>query len=420
MTHAAHIAHLTHAAIELMDERDPLADLREQFIIPGGVIYLDGNSLGALPKSVPARMKQAIEQEWGIGLIRSWNDADWYLAPQRVGALIAGLIGAQPTEVIVCDSTSVNVFKVLVAACRMRPDRSVIVSERGNFPTNAYITAEVARLMGKTVVFVEPSEVDDAIESAGDDLVAVQLTEVNFKTASRYDMAAITERVHALGGCVVWDLCHSAGVLPVDLNGCDVDFAVGCTYKYLNGGPGSPAFLFAAERHLHQVDQPLPGWHGHARPFEFVQDYEPDPGIARMLTGTASQLGLLALEAALGVFAGLDMHVVRAKSVALTGLFISLVDTELAEFGFTVESPRDGTVRGSHVSLAHEHAYAITQALIARGVIGDFRAPNLLRFGFAPLYLRYGDVWNAVAIMRNVMTTAAWDAPEFLAKKAVT
>ena len=405
---------------EQMDALDSLAGVRALFVLPDDVIYLDGNSLGALPVEVPGRMRLAIEQEWGVGLVRSWNYADWYAAPQRVGGMIARLIGADAAEVIVCDSTSVNLFKVLMAACRLRPGRSVIVSELGNFPTNAYITSEVARLAGATAVFAEPAGVPAAIDAAGADLVAVQLTEVNYKTALRYDMAAVTAQAHAVGGLAVWDLCHSVGVLPVDLHGCAADFAVGCTYKYLNGGPGSPAFVFVAERHLVHLDQPLRGWHGHARPFDFAEQYEPDPGIAQMLTGTVPQLGVLALEAALGVFDGLDMELIRAKSVSLTDLFIDLVDARLGEWAFTVASPRNGGQRGSHVSLAHEQAYAVTQALIARGVIGDFRAPNLLRFGFSPLYVRHVDVWDAVDIIRDVMTTAEWDHPTFHARKSVT
>ena len=405
---------------EQLDLADPLASLRDLFVLPEGVIYLDGNSLGALAKSVPARMQRAVEQEWGQGLIRSWNDADWYPAPFRVGATIAALIGAQADEVVVCDSTSVNLFKVMIAAARMQPGRSTIVADSGNFPTNAYITSEVARFAGATVLFVEQSEVAAAIDSAGSDLAFVQLTEVNFKTAELYDMAAITAQVHAYGGLAVWDLCHSAGVLPVDLRGCNADFAVGCTYKYLNGGPGSPAFVMVAERHLAAVDQPLPGWHGHVHPFDFAQTFQPDPGIGRMLTGTAPQLGLLALEAALQVFDGVDMHAVRCKSISLTDLFITLIDVELDGHGFAVVSPRDGARRGSHVSLSHADAYPITQALIAKGVIGDFRAPDLLRFGFSPLYSSHAEVWDAVATLRRLMETGCWDAPSFHARKLVT
>lgn len=403
-----------------LDDHDPLAGARDQFVLADDLIYLDGNSLGALPKAVPERMRRAVELEWGVGLIRSWNDADWYPAPQRVGATIARLIGAADSEVIVCDSTSVNLFKVLMAACRLQPGRSVIVSELGNFPTNAYITTEVARLCGARAVFADPADLPAAIEDAGDDLVVVQLTEVNYRTARRYDMGAITSQVHAHGGVMAWDLCHSVGVHPVDLRGCRADFAVGCTYKYLNGGPGAPAFVFVAERHLAHLDQPLQGWHGHAHPFDFAQQYAPDPGIARMLTGTASQLGLLALEAALEVFDGIDMGLVRAKSTSLTELFIELVDARLGEWGFEVVTPRERDRRGSHVSLAHERAYAITQALIARGVIGDFRAPDLLRFGFSPLYVRHVDVWDAVEILRDVMITRAWDDPVLIARKSVT
>jgi kynureninase len=403
-----------------MDALDALASLRELFTLPAGVVYLDGNSLGALPKSVPDRMRDVIENEWGVGLIRSWNAADWYQAPVRVGATIARLVGAQPDEVVVCDSTSVNLFKVLMAAIRMRPGRSTIVSELDNFPTNAYITSEVAKLTDTTVVFAEHSDVVSAIEAAGDDLAAVQLTEVNFRTAQRYDMSHVTAMTHQQGGLAVWDLCHSAGVSPVALNDCHVDFAIGCTYKYLNGGPGSPAFLYVSKRHHDSIDQPLPGWHSHAKPFDFSQDYQPNPGIAQMLTGTAPQLGLLALESALTVFDGVDMRAVQAKSSALTDYFIALADAELAVHGFEVASPRDSFLRGSHVSLVHDQGYAVIQALIARGVIGDYRTPNLLRFGFAPLYLRFVDVYDAVAALRDVMETQAWNSPEFLTRKAVT
>ena len=410
----------TRADAERLDEADPIGHLREHFFLPDGVIYLDGNSLGPLPTAVPERVRVALELEWGVGLIRSWNDANWYPAPLRVGSKIAALVGAGSHEVVVCDSTSVNLFKVLVAACRLREDRSVIVAERGNFPTNAYITSAVGDMVGRRVVFVDPADVPTAIAEAGGDLAAVQLTEVNFKTAQKYDMASITQQVHAQGGLMIWDLCHSVGALDVRLNDSDADFAVGCTYKYLNGGPGSPAFVFVAERHLAGLEQPLQGWHGHARPFDFAQEYEAKPGIERMLTGTASQLGMIALEAALEVFDGIDMQAVRTKSLALTSSFIEGVDTELAGCGFIVVSPREQTLRGSHVSLAHEHAYPITQALIARGVIGDFRAPDLLRLGFAPLYLRHVDVWDALSIIRQVMTARSWDQPEFHERKAVT
>ena len=402
------------------DLQDTLAAKRRAFAIPPDVIYLDGNSLGPLVASVAPRMSRAVETEWGQGLIRSWNDAAWYPAPLRVGARIATLVGAQPHEVVVCDSTSVNLFKILVAALRMRPGRKIIVGETGNFPTDMYVADGVASLMGAELRCVHPEEVETAIAEAGANLAAVALTEVNYKTGRLHDMANINNAVHAVGGLVVWDLCHSAGTLPVQLNACEADFAVGCGYKYLNGGPGAPAFAFVAERHLAELQQPIHGWHGHAAPFAFKAQYVPHPGIDRMLVGTASQLGLIALEEALTAFDGVDLRQLRRKGMDLCDLFIELVDQELGGFGFGLASPRDAARRGSQVSLTHEQGYPIMQALIARGVIGDFRAPDILRFGFAGLYVRYVDVWDAVAILKDTMTSGAWDQPEYQAQKAVT
>ncbi|WP_418126243.1 kynureninase [Variovorax sp. 160MFSha2.1] len=398
-----------------LDSEDPLSAHRARFQLPQGVIYLDGNSLGALPKSVQQRLREAVEVEWGDGLIRSWNDADWYPAPQRVGSRIARLIGAGAREVIAADSTSVNLFKVLCAALRMRPGRKVILGEKDNFPTDAYIASGVSSLMGAQFRAVEASDVLDAIDET---VAIVSLTHVNYRTGRLYDMAAITARAHEVGALVVWDLCHTAGAMPCDLNGCGADFAVGCGYKYLNGGPGAPAFVFVAERHQEALDQPLSGWHGHAKPFEFVQQYQPATGIDRMLVGTAPQLGLIALEEALHAFDDVDMAALRRKSERMTELFIELVDQELD--GFTVATPREAALRGSQVSLAHEHGYAIMQVLIERGVIGDFRAPNILRFGFAVLYLRFADVWDAVAQIKDVMTTGAWKSDRYMVRKAVT
>ena len=398
-----------------LDADDPLATCRERFSLPPGVIYLDGNSLGALPKSVAPRLARAVEQEWGVGLIRSWNDAAWYPAPQRVGARIAQLVGAATDEVICADSISVNLFKVLVAALRMRSGRTRILGEAGNFPTDAYIASGVAELMAAEFVAVDPADVLGAIN---EHVAIVSLTHVHYKTGRVYDMAAITERAHAVGALVVWDLAHTGGAMPCDLNGCKADFAVGCGYKYLNGGPGAPAFVFVAQRHQANVQQPLTGWHGHAQPFNFTQVYAPAAGIDRMLVGTASQLGLIALEAALEAFDGVDMQLLRRKSLALTDLFIALVDQELSGFGLA--TPREAELRGSQVSLTHPEGYAIMQALIARGVIGDYRAPDILRFGFTPLYVGFVDVWNAVATLKDVMATAAWNTPAFRQRKAVT
>ena len=400
-----------------LDAADPLAHCRARFQLPADTIYLDGNSLGAMPGNVPARMKRALEQEWAHGLIRSWNDADWYPAPQRTGDKIARLIGAGQGEVIVADSTSVNLFKVLVAATRMRPRRGTILAERTNFPTDVYVASSVAEMTGCELRCVDP---DDVLAAIDESVAIVSLTQVNYKTGKLYDMEAVTRRAHEAGALIVWDLCHSAGAMPVHLNGCEVDFAVGCGYKYLNGGPGAPAYVFVAARHLDAVRQPLTGWHGHAKPFDFTHDYAPHPSIDRMLTGTAPQLGVIALESALDAFDGVDLDALRAKSTALGDLFIELTDQELAGLGCTLASPRDARERGSQVSLAHEQGYAIMQALIARNVIGDFRAPDILRFGFAPLYVRYVDIWDTVAALKDIIGTGVWNAEEFLTRKSVT
>ena len=399
-----------------LDREDPLAPLREAFTLPEGVVYLDGNSLGALPSGVPGRMRRAVEHEWGQGLIRSWNDAGWYAAPRRAGARIAQLIGARPHEVVVCDSTSVNLFKVLVAALRKQAGRAVAVAEKGDFPTDVYVAEGVA----PELHCVAPDALPEAIRAAGARLALLLLTQVNYRTGRLHDMAALTRLAHDHGGLAVWDLSHSAGAMPVDVNGCGVDFAVGCGYKYLNGGPGAPAYVFVAERHHADLRQPIQGWFGHAAPFGFEHRYRPAPDIGRMLAGTPPQLSLIALEEALEAFEGVDLEALRRKSVSLCELFIELVETELAGAGFRLASPRESRLRGSQVSLGHEQGYAIMQALIARGVIGDFRAPDILRFGFVPLYVRHVDVWNAVAVLKDVMVSRAWDRPEFRELKPVT
>ena len=400
-----------------LDAADKLAGCRARFALPAGTIYLDGNSMGAMPAKVPARMKVAIEHEWAEGLIRSWNDADWYPAPQRTGDRIARLIGAGQGEVIVADSTSVNLFKVLVAATRMRPGRGVILAERTNFPTDVYIAESVAEMTGCELRCVDPEEVMSAID---ENVAIVSLTHVNYKPGKRYDMEAMTRRAHEAGALVVWDLCHTAGAMPVYLNRCEVDFAVGCGYKYLNGGPGAPAFVFVASRHLEHVRQPLSGWHGHAQPFAFTHEYAPHAGIDRMLTGTAPQLGLISLESALEAFDGVDMEALREKSVSLGDLFIALAEQELAGLGFTLATPRDAEQRGSQVSLRHAGGYAIMQALIARNIIGDFRAPDILRFGFAALYVRHVDIWDTIAALKDIVTSEAWNTEAFRTRKSVT
>ena len=408
---------MTRDDAQVLDARDPIRHLRDRFHLPEGVLYLDGNSLGALPKSVAPRLAAAIEKEWGRGLIRSWNDADWYRAPQRVGAKIAKLIGAASDEVIVTDSTSVDLFKVLAAALRMRPGCSKILGVEGDFPTDAYIANGVAAFSGARFVRVDAADLVPAIDH---DVAIVSLTHVNYKSGFIHDIPAITKAAHAKGALIVWDLSHSAGIMPLALNEAEADFAVGCGYKYLNGGPGAPAYVFVAKRNQHEFEHPLTGWFGHKDPFAFAPEYIPARGMDKLLTGTPPILSLLALDAALDAFDGVDMNAVRAKTQSLTQLFIDLAEARLMRHGFKLASPRNASERGAQVSLAHRDGYAIMQALIARGVIGDYRAPDTVRFGFAPLYTRHVDVFDAVAVIDEVMSTRAWDKPEFAAKKAVT
>jgi kynureninase len=414
------------------DAADPLAAHRNAFALPDGVIYLDGNSLGPLPRATPARLREVVDREWGEGLVRSWNTAGWIDAPRRIGARIARLVGASANELICADSTSVNLFKVLAAALALqtaRPQvstnkRRVILSERRNFPTDLYIAQGLADLLGgrHALKLVEFDEVAAAI----DERVAVlMLTHVNYRTGAMHDMAALTRRAHDAGTLVIWDLAHSAGAVPVDLNAAGADFAVGCGYKYLNGGPGAPAFVFVAERHLAALAdrtfaQPLSGWIGHRAPFDFVSDYAPARGIDRFAVGTPSILALAALDCGVDTVLAAGIDALRAKSVALTELFIALVEQRCAGLALALATPREAQRRGSQVSFAHEHAWPVMQALIARGVIGDFRVPDILRFGFAPLYVRFVDVWDAVEALREVLATRAWDRPEFRQRKAVT
>lgn len=401
-----------------LDAADPLAFARERFALPDGVIYLDGNSLGPLPKATTERLRQTVESEWGQGLIRSWNEADWINAPMRLGAKIARLIGARPHEVLVADSTSVNLYKLASAAAALRPERSVILTEPGNFPTDLYILQGIAEQLGHKLRVRTVAR--DALKDALDSKVAVLvLTHVHYKSGAVHDMAALTARAHAAGALTVWDLSHSTGALPVELNAAGADFAVGCGYKYLNGGPGAPAFLYVAERWAEVARSPLSGWMGHAAPFEFVDDYRPASGVARMLCGTPSILAMAALEAGIATFDDVDMAQVRAKSVALSELFITLVEARQPGV-FELASPREPTLRGSQVSFAHPHGYAIMSALIETGVIGDFRAPDILRFGFTPLYTRHVDVFDAVERLDAVMADRRFEHPRYAERAAVT
>jgi kynureninase len=415
-----------------LDREDALAPLRTQFSLPAGQIYLDGNSLGVLPHTTAARLQRVVEQEWGADLIRSWNSAGWIDLPQRVGDKIARLVGADAGEVVAADSTSVNLYKVLHAACAMQradaPGRRLIVSERSNFPTDLYIAESVARDFGLNLRLIDTPEALPAALTA--EVAVLMLTQVNYRTGHLHDMAALTARAHAAGALTVWDLAHSAGALPVALKACAADFAIGCGYKYLNGGPGAPAFVWAHPRHAGRFWQPLSGWMGHARPFEFRPGYKPAPGIQRYLCGTPSILSMNALDCGVDTLLAAEplggMAALRRKSLALTELFAALVEERCAGHGLSLVSPRDGAQRGSQVCLARtEGAYAIIQALIARGVVGDFRAgdaqvPDILRFGFTPLYTRFVEVWDAVEHLRRVLEIGEWRRPEFNQRHAVT
>ena len=407
------------AACEALDRDDPLAPHRDAFALPPGIVYLDGNSLGALPKTTAARVATTIAHEWGDDLITSWNKAGWIDLPRRVGDKIARLIGATPGEVLVADSTSINVFKLLSAALALRPGRHVIVSDTGNFPTDLYMAQGLAELRGAGHVLrlEAPDDLAPAIDA---DTAVVMLTEVDYRTGRRHDMAAITAAAHARGALVLWDLAHSAGAFPVDLNGCAADLAVGCGYKYLNGGPGAPAFLFVARRHHDGFTQPLSGWLGHAAPFAFETGYRRATGVAGALCGTPPVLSLAALDCGVDTLLAVDMAALHAKSMRMSELFIALVEARCAGLGLTLATPRDARSRGSQVSFRHAYGYPVMQALIARGVIGDFRAPDILRFGITPLYLRFVDIWHAVEALRDVLATRSWDEQRFKTHAAVT
>jgi kynureninase len=408
------------AAIEAMDASDPLRGMRDRFVLPEGVIYLDGNSLGAASKAVFGELEKAAREEWGQDLIRAWNKDGWFEMPLELGDRIGRLIGAAPGQTVVADTTSINIYKALHAALGLRPDRSVIVAEGNSFPTDLYMAEGVASTRPGTNLRLEGVDAPN-IEDLIDEKVGVILVNhVNYKSGELRDMAALTRKAHEAGTLVVWDLCHTAGAMPVDLDGSNADFAIGCTYKYLNGGPGAPAFIYVATRHLAEAHQPLSGWWGHARPFAFEQGFDASSGIRRFQCGTQPILSLRALKSALDIWADVDMQALRAKSIALTDLFIQLVESRCAGHGLTLESPRDATRRGSQVSFEHDDAYPIMQALIERGVIGDFRAPATIRFGFTPLYTSFGDVWRAVEILEDVLRSGAWREQRFSVRSAVT
>ncbi|HET9641204.1 MAG TPA: kynureninase [Allosphingosinicella sp.] len=401
--------------VRALDSADPLRPFRDRFLLPEGIVYLDGNSLGALPKAAVERQRAVVEEEWGSELIRSWNTRGWIEAPQRIGAKIAALIGAKPNEVIVADSTSVNLFKLIVAAAALAPGRRRLLSEAGNFHTDLHIAAGAAELAGLQLDIVGRDGLDAAI---GADTNLLLLTHVHFKAGFRFDMAEVTARAKAAGALTLWDLSHSAGAVPLDLNRDGAELAVGCGYKYLNGGPGAPAFLYVAEPLQERLMPPLRGWMGHAEPFAFTDDYRPAPGIDRFLVGTPPMLSLAALESGVESFAGADMGALWAKSVALFELFANLARAHCPELACI--SPSDPERRGSHISFRHPHAFELCQALIADGIIGDFRAPDVVRFGLTPLYLGYEDIWTAVGRIRAILDGGRWRDPKFAVRGKVT
>ena len=393
------------------------AATKAMFHLPEGVIYLDGNSLGPLPKAAVARMGQTMQDEWGEMLITGWNRAGWMEQPMRVGDRIARLIGAEAGHVVMGDTLSIKVYQALAAALEMRPDRRVILSDDGNFPTDLYMAEGLIGSLGRQHQLITPAP-EDVAAHINEDVAVLMLTEVDYRTGRKHDMQALTEQAHAAGALVIWDLAHSAGALPVDLSGVEADFAVGCTYKYLNGGPGAPAFIYVAPRHAEQLRPALSGWLGHSAPFAFDLNYTAGAGIERMRVGTPPVLQLAALEAALDVWDMADMADVRRASIALCDRFIAGVEATCP--ALTLASPRDGLVRGSQVSFRFEHGYPAMQALIARGVIGDFRAPDIMRFGFTPLYIDAADVDAAVAVIADVMQNDLWDRDEYRQKSRVT
>lgn len=405
----------TRADAVTRDAASPLRGRRDLFDLPDGVVYLCGNSLGALPRHVPDRVADVVRREWGSELVRAWNSADWTHLAARCGARIAPMIGARPEDVTVGDSTSVTIFKLLVAAARLRPDRRVLVMEPSTFPTDGYVAQGVARLLDLELRWCDPADPAAALD---DDVAVLALTHVDFRTGAMFDLPALTEAAHAAGAVVLWDLCHSTGAVPVDLTAAGADLAVGCSYKYLNGGPGAPAFAWVAPHLQDALDQPITGWWGHAEPFAMHRDFVPAEGVQRLVVGTPPVIALSTLEASLEAFDGVAPDDLRAASLALTDHFIELVEARTD--GFELLTPREHERRGSQVSLRHPDAYGIVQALIARGVVGDFRTPDVARFGFAPLYVSHADVVDAVEHLVAVLDAGEHLDPAYSRRQAVT
>ncbi len=409
---------ISRADLEAKDRADRLGAFRDEFFLPDGVVYLDGNSLGALPKRTVARLDATVRDQWGVDLIGSWLAHDWIGLPRRVGDKIGRLIGAAEGQVIVSDSTSINLFKLLAAAVGLRQDRTIILTEDGNFPTDVYMAEGLLAFLDGTHLLRSVPR-SDLVSALDGDTCVLYLSHVDYRTGAVHDLESLTAAAHAAGALVLWDLSHSAGALPLDLDGAGVDLAVGCGYKYLNGGPGAPSFLYVADRHQEAIAPVLSGWMGHGDPFLFEGSYRPAPGVQRHLVGTPPILSMVALEVGVDLFLETDMDAVRAKSVALTETFIQLVEQECGD-QLELASPRDSSLRGSQVSFRHPGGYGMIQALIDRGVVGDFRVPDVLRFGFAPLYLRFVDLGEAVSILADIVDSRAWDEPRYRVRPAVT
>lgn len=402
-----------------LDEKDPLADEAAKYYLPDGVLYFAGHSLGALPLAAQKRVASVIRDEWGEQLVGGWNSAGWYSSPSRVGAKFAPLIGADTDEVTIADSTSVNLFKSIIAAMGLNPQRKVCLTDRDIFPSDLYVMQGIEEVLGDRFT-LKAVQRDCILEEIGDDTALVVLSHVDYRTGDLFDMQNITQQVHEKGGLVLWDLCHSAGIFDIRLNEAQVDFAVGCGYKFLNGGPGAPSYVYVAKRHQENISQPLSGWMGHANPFAFDETYESAPGIRRMLCGTPSIIAMSCFEAALDQLLPVPIEAIQDKSRKLTRLFIELMKERCADFGFTLISSENDDIRGSQISYTHEQGYAIMQALISSNVIGDFRAPDCMRFGVSPLYLSYLDIWRAIDTIKIIMETETWRKFQGQKKEVVT
>ena len=401
-----------------MDARDKLASLRSEFTLNSSEIYLDGNSLGPVSKNVGVRVNEVINNEWANGLVRSWNNAGWMDAPITIGQKLAPLIGAKPNEVLVADTLTFAIAKLVGGALKLRPDRYIVLTDVANFHSDIYIIEAVAKWAGRPIE-VRTIDRNTLDQELNENVALVEFTQVDFRSGEMLDMKAITKKVHDAGALMMWDFAHSTGAVPLDVEGCDVDFAAGCGYKYLNGGPGAPAFMYIREKWQNVLENPIPGWLGHARPFDFELDYEAALGMRAFVTSSPSILALAALDGALDIWNKTSMKEVRAKSLALTDLFIALVEERLPGV-FEVVTPREHAKRGSQVALRHLESYAIVQSLIERGVIGDFRDPDICRFGFTPLYLGFTDVYDAVEQLVQVMQTKSYDDPRFKVRNPVT